>query len=660
MSNLQNAYSLLVVVLGLIASLLISSKSFGQLPCCQNLIPNGSFESYSSLPSNDCDWALAEGWTNASNTSFCSPQNGTPDYYHLNGSGDFSSLPTNYFATDVIPPDGEAVMGMGAYFDFFADAREYLSIALSCPMVVGESYEFSFLISLGTPEATAYKVNGFGARFSVGELLQQDGCNCPISTSPQFEITEVIDNNDWQEYKVIITADEPYDHFTFGNFYTDDELEIESTGINSGFGISYYFVDDFVLRPLSVDTLQVDLGADTSLCLSGDLLLDAGGFPGATYEWSTGATTPDISINDSGIYSVTVTGNCSQGSDTIVVALSSNEVVVQYDTICVGEQLEWNGVFYNTSGLYTEVIPNGAANGCDVENSLDLQVIEPTYEDTFAYLCPGATFVWMGQNYTAEGSYEVIVPGGGVGGCDLIANLELVEESSFTVDTLVVLCNGEEFELAGEVYAESGFYQQKVEGASVGGCDLWYDIQIEKESGSLFLEDVDLQLGASVTIEPQLVNISNLERIEWTSGEGLSCEDCLTPTLTPTQSGVYTLRVDSEAGCSYEGSFRLNLDETIRIFVPNAFSPNDDGFNDYFYPNLDPTAVKAIPVMRIFDRWGGVIYEGRNLSINDSGSGWDGRSNNRILDPGIYVYYFELVLQNDRRLVYSGDVFLSK
>ncbi len=93
-----------------IASLFFSVQLFHISAQGVNLVPNGSFRNFSALPNDDCDWALAQGWTNAVTTTFCNSSIGTPDYYNLCGSGYFSALPESYFAT-LLPFYGAWVMG---------------------------------------------------------------------------------------------------------------------------------------------------------------------------------------------------------------------------------------------------------------------------------------------------------------------------------------------------------------------------------------------------------------------------------------------------------------------------------------------------------------------------------------------------------------------
>ncbi|MEL6868009.1 MAG: hypothetical protein AAFP19_26525, partial [Bacteroidota bacterium] len=238
------------------------APTVGQSNCCENLIPNGSFENFAALPNDDCDWFLATGWTNAATTSDCGASNGTPDYYHLNGQGNFSALPDNYFATNLLPADGSALMGVASYLDFLTDAREYLSIPLNCPLAIGDTYTFSFAVTQASPIEISLASNNLGVLFSQGPVLQQVGCNCPIQASPQFNITEIVSGSDWQYFTYTFTADRPYDFFTFGNFFDDANTQTQNLGIDAIFDLAYYFVDDFSLYKIEATGGERDRGED--------------------------------------------------------------------------------------------------------------------------------------------------------------------------------------------------------------------------------------------------------------------------------------------------------------------------------------------------------------------------------------------------------------
>ena len=152
---------------------------------CPSLIPNGGFETFSTLPNDDCGWSLATGWTNAATTVECNTSNGTPDYFHLQGSGPFAALPLNYFS-NVQPFEGDAVMGLGGYVNLVTNAREYISIQLSSPLVVGNEYNLSFSMAIGTPQVGGVYADGSGFLLSSG----LSACwNQWIDQCPRFSAT---------------------------------------------------------------------------------------------------------------------------------------------------------------------------------------------------------------------------------------------------------------------------------------------------------------------------------------------------------------------------------------------------------------------------------------------------------------------------------------
>lgn len=93
------------------------------------------------------------------------------------------------------------------------------------------------------------------------------------------------------------------------------------------------------------------------------------------------------------------------------------------------------------------------------------------------------------------------------------------------------------------------------------------------------------------------------------------------------------------------------------IFIPDIFSPNGDGLNDKFYVQSN-SQIKEVTSMRIFDRWGNVLFEKRNLLANSENEGWDGTFSGKELNPGVYLYRIELLDIRDEMVIMSGDVTL--
>ncbi len=95
----------------------------------------------------------------------------------------------------------------------------------------------------------------------------------------------------------------------------------------------------------------------------------------------------------------------------------------------------------------------------------------------------------------------------------------------------------------------------------------------------------------------------------------------------------------------------------VNIFIPNIFSPNGDGINDIFFVQTNPE-ITGINVMRIFDRWGNIVFEKFNFLPNDADAGWDGTFNGKPLNPDVYTYMIEMSTTRGKDVVEVGDVTL--
>ncbi|MBK6901266.1 MAG: gliding motility-associated C-terminal domain-containing protein [Saprospirales bacterium] len=167
---------------------------------------------------------------------------------------------------------------------------------------------------------------------------------------------------------------------------------------------------------------------------------------------------------------------------------------------------------------------------------------------------------------------------------------------------------------------------------------------------------VTLTLGQSFQLEA-FTNIppANIGSVIWTPAEGLSCSDCLSPVAAPLQSTTYTVTVSDLTGCSAQAVVEV-LIEKPTIFVPNTFSPNFDGINDEFLIYSAPGALREIRQMRIFDRWGGKMFEAFSIQPNDIHAGWNGTSRGKIVDVGVFAWMAEVVWADGSVEWIKGDV----
>lgn len=94
-----------------------------------------------------------------------------------------------------------------------------------------------------------------------------------------------------------------------------------------------------------------------------------------------------------------------------------------------------------------------------------------------------------------------------------------------------------------------------------------------------------------------------------------------------------------------------------RIYIPNAFSPNNDGINDHFQPFLGKGAVQTIE-FKIFNRWGDLVFSKDNCPPNDPACAWDGTFNGQALNPGLYAYTTLIKFADQTTQRYNGAIYL--
>ncbi len=133
----------------------------------------------------------------------------------------------------------------------------------------------------------------------------------------------------------------------------------------------------------------------------------------------------------------------------------------------------------------------------------------------------------------------------------------------------------------------------------------------------------------------------------WTPAEYITASATLTPTVKPPANEIYTLHVISNKGCG------TAIDSVVvkvfkKLFIPNAFTPNNDGINDtWFIETLEAYPNAGV---KIFNRYGQIVFD--NHGINKP---WDGKFKGVLLSSGAYAYIIDL--KNNSQLI-KGVVFI--
>ena len=132
----------------------------------------------------------------------------------------------------------------------------------------------------------------------------------------------------------------------------------------------------------------------------------------------------------------------------------------------------------------------------------------------------------------------------------------------------------------------------------------------------------------------------------------------LETTFANLKAGEYTLLVTDENGCTVETAATI-ANKECSTYIPNAFSPNNDGINDVFRIFPSSNFSGTFKSFLVFDRWGGNVYESFDIDVS-ANNWWDGTHNGKILDTGIYTYFIEVEYDNGETEMIKGDVFLTK
>lgn len=143
----------------------------------------------------------------------------------------------------------------------------------------------------------------------------------------------------------------------------------------------------------------------------------------------------------------------------------------------------------------------------------------------------------------------------------------------------------------------------------------------------------------------------------WLPTTRLDCTNCPIPVATPQFTTNYVVQIADKYGCKANGNVTVQVICTGQnFFIPNTFSPNGDGSNDVFY--LRGTGLFRVKVLRIFSRWGEVVFERREFPVNNSAAGWDGTYKGKKATPDVYIYQLEIICNNGEVIKYSGNIAL--
>ena len=337
-------------------------------------------------------------------------------------------------------------------------------------------------------------------------------------------------------------------------------------------------------------------------------------------------------------------------------ALTSNIIWYDEDSLKVK--------YFNKTGKYYYTAID--SNSCENTDTFNLKIMPKASTNPIeAKVCEGEIFNFQGKDYTESGQYSDTLKN--VIGCDsVIYNIEIkyFEKIPIEISGELGFCEGESTVLdiisnhnnlsLDAVSTESPLEinnegKYLITGYDENGCIDSIELEIEEyplpEIATEDLIDIKFDSGIELPVE----YFGDIISYIWTPSQGLDCYECPFPKLISDLGGIYTINVETEKGCKSESTITV-IFKKIELYIPNVIASNSE-INGIFYikSNID---LKFD--LQIFDRWGELLFDGKQLSTNAPGSGWHP---NGKYKPGVYVYKIEFEENGEKKII-AGDITL--
>ncbi len=176
-------------------------------------------------------------------------------------------------------------------------------------------------------------------------------------------------------------------------------------------------------------------------------------------------------------------------------------------------------------------------------------------------------------------------------------------------------------------------------------------VSIYKSPVPLASHDTILSIGATLQLDADDGNFGNGGTFNWSPPYGLSDPSVANPILNSTTDTTYSVTVTNSHGCTLTDSIEVKYYKGPSVYVPNAFSPNNDGRNDLLKPI--PVGVSHFSFFRVFNRWGLMLFE-----TSQPFQGWDGTYQGKPMAAGTYVWQVAGIDYHQHHFNETGTVIL--
>jgi gliding motility-associated-like protein len=165
----------------------------------------------------------------------------------------------------------------------------------------------------------------------------------------------------------------------------------------------------------------------------------------------------------------------------------------------------------------------------------------------------------------------------------------------------------------------------------------------------------DVEIPGGVPYQLNATGSADITTWQWTPADQLSCSNCAAPMATPRMQTTYVVQAKTAFGCAATDTVVVKLQcAPENVHIPNIFTPNRDGKNDVFY--ILGSGVNIIRSIKIFNRWGELVFENKDFGITDRSAGWNGMYKGKPVPTGSYIYMAEMECSQGQVITRKGTV----
>jgi PKD repeat protein len=169
--------------------------------------------------------------------------------------------------------------------------------------------------------------------------------------------------------------------------------------------------------------------------------------------------------------------------------------------------------------------------------------------------------------------------------------------------------------------------------------------------------DIEVLLGCEIEFNGSASGGTGFLRPKWIPSDYIINDSVFKTSFIPIKSKGYLLKVIDENGCVSSDSIFVKVIPERDIYTPNIIKRGAMNINNEFFSlNGSEKSVTQIGYLRIYDRWGNMMFEKKNFKINDFKEGWNGLFNGENIQDGVYTWVAKIEYLDEVEKVYSGDV----